>query len=104
MGADQPFFADPTDSGEYRPGAAVMQTGADRRTTVSIPIEAGTYAIRGRLTTSSSKPVNMFEEASTGPRVYSKSFALTPGSYVLQLTFTQGGDAPVTKELSFTVR
>jgi len=96
-------FTDPTRAGAYRPTAAVSQSGAERRTTVSIPLEAGSYRIQGRIITSDSRPVQYFEENVTGPRVYGRSFVLAPGSYSLRFTL-EGDKGAVVKDLTFSVR
>jgi len=92
-------------AGNSRLTHAIVQTGADRYTTVSVSLDAATYVIRGRLMTSNSAPLAIFEETATGPRVYAKSFALPPGSYILRLTFQDAANGVfLPKDVSFTVR
>jgi GWxTD domain-containing protein len=98
-------FADENSIGKFPVSAWVFQAGYDRRTFLSVPLEAGTYQIRGRVIPTNSKVDAIFEQTSTGPQVFTKSFALLPGAYVLQLMLTRDdGSAPVQRELGFTVR
>jgi GWxTD domain-containing protein len=102
-------FADPGSSGDFVPSAAVMQSGPDRRTTISIPLGAGTYQVQGRILslsfTSKPMPAVVFEQSASGPKVFATSFVFPAGSYVLQLTLTRNdASAPVQRELTFTVR
>ena len=98
-------FADVASSGEFAPSAAVMQSGSDHRTTISIPLGAGSYQVQGTIKTANSRPAAYFEQHATGPQVFTKSFPLASGSYVLQLRVTESNAAaPVQKELMFLVR
>ncbi len=98
-------FADENAIGHFPVSAWVFQSGYDRRTTVSIPLEAGSYQVQGRIKTGDSRPAAYFEQHAAGPQVFTRSFTLPPGSYVLDVTVTEANaTAPVQKALTFTVR